>query len=76
MPEPMDVECPLCGQKLAAAYEGGLVNILQAHLHDEHAPEMPRERVRENVVAQLKDFFSLAAPVIAGKPKRLTRQGQ
>jgi len=54
MPEPMDVKCPSCAQKLAAVDESGLVNVLQEHLHEEHALEMPRERVRENVAAQLK----------------------
>jgi predicted small metal-binding protein len=56
MPELMDVKWPSCDQKLAAADESGLVNVLQEHLYEEHALEMPRERVRENVAAQLKDF--------------------
>ncbi len=46
MCEPMDVKCPSCDQKLGAADESGLVNALQEHLHEEHALEMPRERVR------------------------------
>jgi transcription initiation factor IIE alpha subunit len=49
MPEPIDVKCPSCDQKLAAADESGLVKVLQEHLYEERAPEMPRERVRENV---------------------------
>ena len=53
MPEPMDVKCPSCDQKLAAADESGLANALQEHLYELHALEMPRERVRENVAAQL-----------------------
>jgi hypothetical protein len=48
MPEPMDVKCPSCDQRLAAADESGLVNVLQEHLHEEHALAVSRERVREN----------------------------
>lgn len=66
MPEPIDVKCPSCDQKLAAADESGLVKVLQEHLYDEHALEMPRERVRENVVAQLKDFDGYNARPISG----------
>jgi predicted small metal-binding protein len=66
MPEPMDVKCPSCAQKLAAADERGLVNVLQEHLHEEHALGMPRERVRENVAAQLKDFDGYNARPISG----------
>ena len=66
MPEPMDVKCPSCDQKLGAADESGLVNALQEHLHGEHALEMPRERVRENVAAQLKDFDGYNARPISG----------
>jgi hypothetical protein len=53
MPEPINVKCPSCSQTLASADESGLVNVLQEHLYEEHALEMPRERVRENVSAQL-----------------------
>ena len=56
MPEPINVKYPSCDQVLAAADEGGLVNVLQEHLYEEHALEMPRERVRENVSAQLQNF--------------------
>ena len=67
MREPLDViKCPSCDQKLGAADESGLVNILQEHLHEEHALEMPRERVRENVAAQLKDFDGYNARPISG----------
>ncbi len=66
MPEPMDVKCPSCNQKLAAADESGLVNVLQEHLYEEHALEMPRERVRENVAAQLRDFDGYNARPISG----------
>ncbi len=66
MPEPMDVKCPSCDQKLAAADESGLVNVLQEHLYEEHALKMPRERVRENVAAQLKDFDGYNARPISG----------
>jgi predicted small metal-binding protein len=66
MPEAMDVKCPSCDQRLAAADESDLVNVLQEHLYEEHALEMPRERVRENVAAQLKDFDGYNAHPISG----------
>jgi predicted small metal-binding protein len=66
MPETMDVRCPSCGKRLEAADEDGLVNVLQEHLHEKHALEMPRERVRENVAAQLKDFDGYNARPISG----------
>jgi len=66
MPEPMDVKCPSCDQKLAAADKSGLANVLQEHLYEEHALEMPRERVRENVAAQLRDFDGYNARPISG----------
>jgi hypothetical protein len=56
MAESIKVKCPACDQILAAADEGGLVKVLREHLYKEHALEMPPERVRENVVAQLRDF--------------------
>jgi hypothetical protein len=65
MPESIDVKCPSCDQKLAAADESGLVKVLQEHLYEERAPEMLRERVRENV-AQLKDFEGYHARPISG----------
>ena len=66
MCELMEVKCPSCDQKLGAADESGLVNALQEHLHEEHSLEMPRERVRENVAAQLKDFDGYNARPISG----------
>ncbi len=66
MPEPMDVKCPSCGQTLTAADEGGLANILHKHLYEQHALEMPPERVRENVAAQLRDFDGYNARPISG----------
>jgi hypothetical protein len=51
---------------IRAADESGLVNVLQEHLYEEHALEMPRERVRENVSAQLKDFDGYNARPISG----------
>ena len=66
MAEPINLKCPSCGQILAAADESGLVNILQEHLYEEHALDMPRERVRENVVAQLRDFDGYNARPISG----------
>ena len=49
-----------------AADESGLVNVLQEHLYEEHALKMPRERIRENVSAQLKDFDGYNARPISG----------
>ena len=66
MPDPIDVKCPSCDQKLAAADESGLVKGLQEHLYAEHALEMPPESVRENVAAQLKDFDGYNARPISG----------
>ena len=66
MPEPIDVKCPSCEQKLAAVDERGLVHVLQEHLYEEHALEMPPERVRENVAAQLRDFDGYNARPISG----------
>jgi hypothetical protein len=43
-----------------------LKNVLQEHLYEEHALEMPRERVRENVSAQLKVFDGYNARPISG----------
>jgi len=62
----INVKCPSCDQILAAADESVLVNILQEHLYEEHALEMPLERVRENVSAQLKDFDGYNARPISG----------
>jgi hypothetical protein len=66
MPEPITVKCPSCDQILAAADESGLVNVLREHLYEEHALEMPPERVKENVVAQLRDFDGYNARPISG----------
>ncbi len=66
MSEPIDVKCPSCNQKLAAADESGLVNVLREHLYEEHGLEMPPERVRENVAAQLRDFDGYNARPISG----------
>ena len=66
MAEPMNAKCPSCDQILAATDESGLVNVLQEHLYEEHALEMPPERVRENVSAQLRDFDGYNARPISG----------
>jgi hypothetical protein len=66
MPEPINVKCPSCDQSLAAADEGGLMSVLRDHLYEEHALEMPPERVRENVAAQLRDFDGYNARPISG----------
>ena len=49
MLEQPTVKCPSCESDIRAADKSGLVNVLQEHLYEEHALEMPRERVRENV---------------------------
>jgi hypothetical protein len=69
MPEPTNLKCPSCDQTFAAADEGGLVNVLQERLYEEHALEMPPERVRENVSAQLRDFDGYNARPISGAQK-------
>jgi predicted small metal-binding protein len=60
------VKCPSCESVIRAADESGLVNVLQEHLYEEHALEMPRERVREYVSARLKDFNGYNARPISG----------
>jgi len=66
MLEQPTVKCPSCQGDIRAADESGLVNVLQEHLYEEHALEMPRERVRENVSAQLRDFDGYNARPISG----------
>ena len=66
MPEPINVRCPSCDQVFAAADENGLVKVLREHLYEEHALEMPSERVRENVAAQLREFDGYKARPISG----------
>jgi hypothetical protein len=66
MPEPINVKCPSYDQILAPADESGLVNILREHLYEEHALEMPPERVRENVAAQLREFDGHNARPVSG----------
>lgn len=66
MPEPIDIKCPSCHQRIVAADRGGLVDVLQEHLYGEHALEMPRERIRENIAAQLRDFDGYNARPISG----------
>jgi hypothetical protein len=66
MPEPINVKRPSCDHILAAADESGLVNVLREHLYEEHALEMPPERVRENVSAQLRNFDGYNARPISG----------
>jgi hypothetical protein len=66
MAEPINVKCPSCDQILAGADESRLVNILREHLYEEHGLEMPPERVRENVAAQLKAFDGYNARPISG----------
>jgi predicted small metal-binding protein len=66
MPDQPGARCPSCGREIRAADENGLVSELQRHLRDEHEIEAPDERVRENVVAQLKNFDGYNARPISG----------
>ncbi|CAN5664002.1 hypothetical protein BH20ACT12_BH20ACT12_17860 [soil metagenome] len=66
MPEPINVTCPSCNQVFTTADESGLVDVLREHLYEEHALEMPPERVRENVAAQLREFDGYNARPISG----------
>ena len=60
------VKCPSCGSDIRAADESGLVSVLQEHLYEEHTLEMPPERIRENVTAQLQSFDGYNARPISG----------
>jgi hypothetical protein len=51
---------------MEAANEDGLVDALQEHLYGMHELEMPRERVRENVAAQLRGVDGYNARPISG----------
>lgn len=66
MAEPINAKCPSCDQILEADDESGLVSALREHLYEEHAIEMPPERVRENVSAQLQGFDGYNARPISG----------
>ena len=66
MPESINVKCPSCEQVFATADEGGLVDVLREHLYEEHGLEVPPERVRENVAAQLREFDGYNARPISG----------
>jgi hypothetical protein len=66
MPEQVVVKCPSCQREIWGEDENALVNGLQRHLGDEHDLEVPAERVRENVVAQLRDFDGYNARPISG----------
>ena len=66
MLEQPTVKCPSSESDMRAADESVLVSVLQEHLYEEHALEMPPERVRENVSAQLKDFDGYNARPISG----------
>lgn len=69
MKQPADeigVECPSCHRAVEARDENGLVDALWGHLAEEHQLEMPRERVRENVAAQLRGVDGYNARPISG----------
>jgi len=66
MREQLAVKCPSCQSDILATDESRLVAGLQQHLYEKHAIEMPPERVRENVAAQLRDFDGYNARPISG----------
>ena len=66
MLEQPTVKCPSCESDIRAADKSGLVNVLQEHLYEEHALEMPPARVSEYVSAQLKGFDGYNARPISG----------
>jgi hypothetical protein len=66
MPEPIASSAPRATGSLRPPTKGGLVNVLQERLYEEHPPEMPHERVCEIVAAQPKDFFGYNARSISG----------
>ena len=66
MPEQLSVKCPSCESDVRAVDEGGLVDGLRQHLYEEHGFEMPPERVRENVAAQLQNVDGYNARPISG----------
>jgi hypothetical protein len=66
VPEQLTVKCPSCKDDIRVADESRLVDSLQQHLYEKHAIEMPLERVRENVAAQLRDFDGYNARPISG----------
>ncbi len=66
MPQQLTVKCPSCESDIQATDESRLVDSLQQHLYEKHAIEMPPERVRENVAAQLRDFDGYNARPISG----------
>ncbi len=66
MPEQPTVKCPSCESDVRAADESRLVDGLRQHLYEKHAIEMPPERVRENVAAQLRNFDGYNARPISG----------
>lgn len=60
------MECPSCQRGFSAGDRDGLVDALWGHLREEHELEMPRERVRENVAAQLRGVDGYNARPISG----------
>ena len=66
MPEQLTVRCPSCQSEVRAVDQGGLVDGLRQHLYKKHGFEMPPERVRENVAAQLRNFDGYNARPISG----------
>jgi hypothetical protein len=64
--EPINAKCPSCDQILAAADESGLVSAPQEHFYEEHALEMPPERIRESVATQLQGSDGYNARPISG----------
>ena len=66
MPEQLTVKCPSCESDIRATDQSGLVDGLLQHLYEKHGVEMPSERVRENVAAQLRGLDGYNARPISG----------
>lgn len=66
MSEQPTVKCPSCGSEVRSADEAGLVDGLRQHLYEKHGTEMPPERIRENVAAQLRHVDGYNARPISG----------
>ena len=66
MSEQMTVKCPSCESDIRAVDKGGLADGLRQHLYEKHGFEMPPERVRENVAAQLRNVDGYNARPISG----------
>jgi predicted small metal-binding protein len=66
LPEQPKVTCPSCERRIEASNADALSENLWQHLRDEHDIELPPERVRENVAAQLEGFDGYNARPMSG----------